>query len=145
MELHEIRYFLAVCQTLNFTRAAELCTVTQPALTRAIQKIEGEVGGLLFARERGNTHLTELGRLKQPHLEEVQARTRAAKDQAAKVAVATFTWFVPAVKVPLSRPRMTDDSTLPWASPVLVSKRKSTPVVPTNVLNSTRVFVALFR
>ena len=84
MELHEIRYFLAVCQTLNFTRAAELCNVTQPALTRAIQKIEGELGGLLFARERGNTHLTELGRLMQPHLEEVQARTRAAKDQAAR-------------------------------------------------------------
>lgn len=82
MEFHEIRYFLAVCQTLNFTRAAELCSVTQPALTRAIQKIEGELGGLLFSRERGNTHLTELGRLMQPHLEEIMARTRAAKDQA---------------------------------------------------------------
>ena len=34
MEIHEIRYFLAVCRTLNFTRAAEQCNVTQPALTR---------------------------------------------------------------------------------------------------------------
>jgi LysR family transcriptional regulator, hydrogen peroxide-inducible genes activator len=84
MEFHEIRYFLAVCQTLNFTKAAELCNVTQPALTRAIQKIEGELGGLLFSRERGNTHLTELGRLMQPHLEEVMARTVAAKEQAAR-------------------------------------------------------------
>ncbi|MBK1659923.1 LysR family transcriptional regulator [Paracraurococcus ruber] len=84
MEFHEIRYFLAVCQTLNFTRAAEQCNVTQPALTRAIQKIEGELGGLLFSRERGNTHLTELGRLMQPHLEEIMARTRAAKEQAAR-------------------------------------------------------------
>src|SRR3954451_5539827 len=82
MEVHEIRYFLAVCQTLNFTKAAELCNVTQPALTRAIQKIEGELGGLLFSRERGNTHLTELGRLMQPHLEEVMARAHAAKEQA---------------------------------------------------------------
>ena len=40
MELHEIRYFLAVSRTLNFTKAAEECHVSQPALTRAIQKIE---------------------------------------------------------------------------------------------------------
>lgn len=82
MELHEIRYFLAVCRTLNFTKAAEQCNVSQPALTRAIQKIEGELGGLLFVRDRANTHLTELGRLMQPHLEEVMARTSAAKDTA---------------------------------------------------------------
>lgn len=53
MELHEIRYFLALSRTLNFTRAAEACHVSQPALTRAIQKMEDELGGLLFARERG--------------------------------------------------------------------------------------------
>jgi len=82
MEIHEIRYFLAVCRTLNFTRAAEQCNVSQPALTRAIQKIEGELGGLLFSRERGNTHLTELGRLMLPHLEEVMRRTAAARDTA---------------------------------------------------------------
>jgi len=84
MEIHEIRYFLAVCQTLNFTKAAEQCNVSQPALTRAIQKMEAELGGLLFSRERGNTHLTELGRLMHPHLEEVMARTSAAKDSAAR-------------------------------------------------------------
>lgn len=84
MEIHEIRYFLAVCQALNFTRAAEQCNVSQPALTRAIQKMEGELGGLLFSRERGNTHLTELGRLMQPHLEEVMRRTSAAKDTASR-------------------------------------------------------------
>ncbi|MCB4825170.1 LysR family transcriptional regulator [Roseicella aerolata] len=84
MEIHEIRYFLAVCRTLNFTKAAEQCNVTQPALTRAVQKLENELGGLLFSRERGNTHLTELGRLMQPHLEEVLARTVAAKEQAGR-------------------------------------------------------------
>lgn len=36
MELHEIRYFLALSKTLNFTKAAETCNVSQPALTRAI-------------------------------------------------------------------------------------------------------------
>jgi DNA-binding transcriptional LysR family regulator len=84
MELHEIRYFLAVCRTLNFTRAADECHVTQPALTRAIQKMEAELGGLLFSRERGKTHLTELGRLMQPHFEEVLARTTAARDTATR-------------------------------------------------------------
>ena len=61
MEMHQIRYFLAVCDTRNFTRAAAACNVTQPALTRAIQKLEAEMGGLLLRRERGRTHLTELG------------------------------------------------------------------------------------
>jgi LysR family transcriptional regulator, hydrogen peroxide-inducible genes activator len=84
MELHEIRYFLALSKTLNFTRAAELCNVSQPALTRAIQKMEDELGGLLFSRERSNTHLTELGRLLEPHLSEVLARTQTAKETATR-------------------------------------------------------------
>ena len=84
MELHEIRYFLALSKTLNFTRAAEACNVSQPALTRAIQKMEDELGGLLFSRERNNTHLTELGRLLEPHLTEVLARTQMAKETATR-------------------------------------------------------------
>src|ERR1700754_3787134 len=82
MEMHQIRYFLAVCSTLNFTRAAAQCDVTQPALTRAIQKLEEEMGGLLFRRERKLTHLTDLGNLVRPQLEAIlkqseQARTTA--------------------------------------------------------------------
>jgi len=79
MEMHQVRYFLAVCDTLNFTRAAERCNVTQPALTRAIQKLEEELGGLLFRRERSLTHLTDLGRLMRPHLEQVLSETATAK------------------------------------------------------------------
>jgi len=84
MELHEIRYVLAVGAARNFTRAAERCNVTQPALTRAIQKIEAELGGPLFSRERGKVRLTELGRLLLPHFEEVMLRTRAAQYAAAR-------------------------------------------------------------
>ena len=40
MEMQQVRYFLAVSRTLNFTRAAEECNVTQPALTRAIKQLE---------------------------------------------------------------------------------------------------------
>jgi DNA-binding transcriptional LysR family regulator len=71
MDIHHIRYFLAVCETRNFTRAAETCNVTQPALSRAIQSLEEEVGGLLFRRERNMTELTELGILMQPRMRDV--------------------------------------------------------------------------
>jgi LysR family transcriptional regulator, hydrogen peroxide-inducible genes activator len=83
MEMHQIRYFLAMCETLNFTRAAERCNVPQPSLTRAIKLLEGELGGPLFNRERGNTHLTELGAMMRPHSASVVAQARLARTQAA--------------------------------------------------------------
>ncbi len=79
MEMHQVRYFLAVSEELNFTRAAERCHVAQPSLTRAIKLLEDELGGPLFHRERANTHLSELGRMVKPHLEEVWARTQETK------------------------------------------------------------------
>lgn len=83
MEMQQIRYFVALAQTLNFTRAAEHCNVSQPALTRAIQQLEHELGGPLFHRERNNTHLSELGRMMMPYLESVAESARAAKAAAA--------------------------------------------------------------
>jgi len=85
MEMQQVRYFMALAQTLNFTRAAEQCNVSQPALTRAIQQLEHELGGPLFNRERNNTHLSELGRMMMPYLETVHASAQAAR-QAAKAA-----------------------------------------------------------
>lgn len=82
MEMQQVRYFLALARTLNFTRAAEQANVSQPALTRAIQQLESELGGPLFHRERQNTHLSELGRMMLPYLEQIQAQTEAAKAQA---------------------------------------------------------------
>ena len=66
MELRQIRYFLALTQTLNFTRAAEQCNVTQPTLTLAVKKLEEELGGPLVHRERQRTHLTQLGQMVLP-------------------------------------------------------------------------------
>lgn len=83
MEFHQVRYFLAVSETLNFTRAAEQCHVAQPSLSRAIQKLEDELGGPLFRRERGRTHLTELGRSMLPFLTQCHTSALAAKAQAA--------------------------------------------------------------
>ncbi len=82
MELHEIRYFLALSEVLNFTRAAEACNVTQPALTRAIKSLEDKLGGVLIHRERGNTHLTELGRMMRPYFQEMFTRMEEAKRRA---------------------------------------------------------------
>src|SRR5215510_10733947 len=63
LQFYQVRYFLALARTLNFTRAAEQCNVTQPALTKALQKFEQELGGALIHRERHLTQLTELGRM----------------------------------------------------------------------------------
>ena len=82
MEMHQIRYFLAVCDSLNFTRAAEKCNVSQPSLTLAIKLLEEELGGDLFHRERANTHLTDLGRLMLPHMQQVLAEAEAARSRA---------------------------------------------------------------
>jgi len=85
MEMQQVRYFVALAGTLNFTRAAEQCNVSQPALTRAIQQLEHELGGPLFHRERGNTHLSELGRMMLPYLQTVEESARAAREQARAV------------------------------------------------------------
>lgn len=82
MELYQIRYFLAVSRLLNFTRAAEECNVSQPALTRAIKKLEDELGGELFRRERSRTHLTDLGRAMVPLLQQSFDSANAAKEEA---------------------------------------------------------------
>ena len=82
MEMHQIRYFLAVAEQLNFTRAAERCNVSQPSLTRAIKLLEEELGGPLFHRERANTHLSELGRMMRPYLTQVYEQAQTAKRQA---------------------------------------------------------------
>lgn len=94
MEMHQIRYFLAVARTLNFTRAADQCNVTQPSLTRAIQKLEEEFGGLLFNRERSLTHLTELGRMVLPHLEQTYEAAEAATSLASSLGRAEVTPLV---------------------------------------------------
>jgi LysR family hydrogen peroxide-inducible transcriptional activator len=83
MELFQVRYFLALARSLNFTRAAEACHVSQPALTRAIQRLEEELGGPLLHRERNLTQLTALGRAMLPYLEAAHAAAESAATEAA--------------------------------------------------------------
>lgn len=85
MEMQQIRYFLQLAQTLNFTRAAEACNVTQPALTRAIRALEQELGGDLIRREPRNAHLTELGRRMLPLLQQCFDSANSARSLARAV------------------------------------------------------------
>src|SRR5271170_2626940 len=77
--MHRVGDFLALCETLNFSRAAETSNVAQPALTRAVPKLEEELGGLLLRREHLVADLTDFGRLVRPHPEQVMAEVEAAK------------------------------------------------------------------
>jgi DNA-binding transcriptional LysR family regulator len=82
MELRQIRYFLSICEHGGFSRAAQACGVTQPALTKAIKTLEDEVGGAMFHREGRRLVLSDLGQMVRPHLQ------RLAGEQDAALAVA---------------------------------------------------------
>jgi DNA-binding transcriptional LysR family regulator len=82
MEMHQVRYFIAAVRVLSFTRAAEQCHVSQPALTAALKKLEADLGGALFHREHNKLRLTELGRRMEPLLAEVLERADAAQSAA---------------------------------------------------------------
>lgn len=84
MEMHQLRYVVAVARTGNFSRAAEQCHVAQPSLSQQIQKLEEELGEKLFDRTRRSARLTAHGRSFLPRaqriLEEVDAAVREATD-----------------------------------------------------------------
>lgn len=61
MELRHLRYFLAVCEEMNFTKAAEKLMIAQPPLSRQIKDLEDEVGTKLFVRGHNTLQLTEEG------------------------------------------------------------------------------------
>lgn len=88
MELHQIRYLLAVVREGNFSRAATACKVSQPSITRAIRKLELELGGVLFERRPSGALLTELGRSLLPRLESVHNELELATAEAEKHAAA---------------------------------------------------------
>ena len=60
METQHIRYFLAICEELTFTRAAQKCGIRQPTLSIAIKRMERTIGGALFVRS-SPVQLTALG------------------------------------------------------------------------------------
>jgi LysR family transcriptional regulator, hydrogen peroxide-inducible genes activator len=71
MELDQLRYFLQVAERGNFTRAAQDLRVSQPALSRSIQKLEEELGQPLFERQTRNLALTDSGNLLQSRARQI--------------------------------------------------------------------------
>ena len=82
MELQQLRYFVALSETLNFTLAAEKCGISQPALTRAIKSLEDELGVQLIRRERRRTHLTSIGTRIKSRFEQAISLAELAKQEA---------------------------------------------------------------
>jgi LysR family transcriptional regulator, hydrogen peroxide-inducible genes activator len=84
MEMHQLRYVVAVAHAGNFSRAAEQCHVSQPSLSQQIQKLEEELGERLFDRMKREVKLTPHGesflRRAVRVLEEVDTAEREAKD-----------------------------------------------------------------
>lgn len=79
MEMFQVRYVIAAAQLLNFTRAAERCGVSQPALTKAVKALEAELGAPLFHREGKKMLLSDFGRTLLPHLQMILDETEATR------------------------------------------------------------------
>ncbi len=111
MDLIQIRYFLTLAKTLNFTRAAEMCNVTQPALTKSIHRLETELGGPLLLRERIHTQLTPLGVAMLPLLQQTYDAAETARmgaqrfrqQELALLRIGLGAWVEPSIMAPLVR------------------------------------------
>ncbi|MZR31157.1 LysR family transcriptional regulator [Sneathiella litorea] len=79
MDIYQLRYFLAIVETNNFSRAAERAFVSQPTLSTGIKKLETELGTPLFNRDARKISLTEAGRRFLPHARTIIYECNAAK------------------------------------------------------------------
>jgi len=99
MELRHLRYFVAVAEALNFTKAATRLRLAQPALSRQVSDLEDELGVDLLKRTSHGVLLTAEGKL---FLEEARAILKRADESVTKVrALAEFQKTTPGVKVAL--------------------------------------------
>jgi DNA-binding transcriptional LysR family regulator len=85
MEMSQIKYVLASAETLNFTKAAANCNVSQPALTKAIKTLEEQLGAPLFHREGKRILLNDFGRSMLPHFQQIITETDAAQTLAENI------------------------------------------------------------
>ena len=103
VELRHLRYFVAVAEELNFTRAAERVHTAQPSLSQQIRQLEYFVGAPLFYRTKRKVELTEAGAVFLDEARQVLARAdealisvkRNIRGEAGELAIG----FVPAAEL----------------------------------------------
>src|SRR5262245_36828228 len=81
MDIYQIRYFLAIVDTGNFSRAAERVHVTQPTLSAGIKKLEDELGVALFERTNREVKLTAAGEQFVNRARTISREMEQAKDE----------------------------------------------------------------
>lgn len=86
MELRHIRYFLAVAEERNFTRAAARVGIGQPPLSQQIRDLESEVGAALFHRIPQGAELTDAGRAFREHVRAIPPQAERAVRAARRAA-----------------------------------------------------------
>lgn len=86
MDIRQLKYFLAVADTLHFTRAAEHLSIAQPPLSQQIRKLEGEIGAPLFHRLSRGVELTEAGKRLQIDAQHVMDAAESALVNAQRAA-----------------------------------------------------------
>ncbi|HEJ9150374.1 TPA: LysR family transcriptional regulator [Serratia marcescens] len=85
MELRHLRYFIAVAEERNFSRAAERLHISQPPLSRQIQQLEADLGVTLFERDSRPLRLTEAGRFLYGHALQLLAQSHKLKTMTQRV------------------------------------------------------------
>lgn len=86
MELRHLRYFIAVAEELNFTRAARKVGIGQPPLSNQIRDLENEIGAALFRRLSNGAELTEAGKAFLPEAQAILLQAEQAKQSALRAA-----------------------------------------------------------
>jgi LysR family transcriptional regulator, hydrogen peroxide-inducible genes activator len=132
MEMHQLRYVVAVARAGNFSRAAEQCHVSQPSLSQQIQKLEEELGERLFDRMKREAKLTAHGEAFLPRalkiLEEVDLARREASDARSLLRGRVIVGVLPTI-APYLLPAVLGDFAQRFPSVEIVAQEETTALL----------------